>query len=83
MSGDLTRLSYAFAKAQGVVLWDGDGGRVVCRHRPDAAVEALLEAQRVHGAALAFEETTPSGFEEALGRAYRDSATEAAASAAD
>ncbi|HVG49917.1 MAG TPA: ATPase, T2SS/T4P/T4SS family, partial [Rubellimicrobium sp.] len=47
------------------------------------AVEALLETQRVHGAALAFEETTPSGFEEALGRAYRDSATEAAASAAD
>lgn len=83
MSGDQVRLSYAFAKAQGVVLWAGEDERVLCRHRPDAAVEALLEAQRVHGAALAFEETSPSGFEDALNRAYRDSASAAAASAAD
>jgi general secretion pathway protein E len=77
------RLAYGFAKAQGVILSSTEGERAVCWHRPDATVEALIEAQRVYGAPLAFEETTPAGFEEALGRVYRDSSSEAAQVAAD
>jgi general secretion pathway protein E len=84
MTGEAgARLTYAFAKAQGVVLWAEGDGRPVCRHRPDASLEALIEAQRVHGGPLAFEETTVQGFEDLLGRAYRDSASEAAQVAAD
>ena len=84
MNADVApRLAYGFAKAQGVVLWSNDAGRAVCRYRPDAPLEALIEAQRVHGAPLSFEETTPAGFEDILGRVYRDSASEAAQVAAD
>jgi len=82
-TGQAARLAYGFAKAQGVILWADEGGRVVCRHRADAGLDALLEAQRVHGAAIAFEEATPAAFEEALGRVYRDSSSEAAQVAAD
>ena len=79
MSGDVgPRLTYAFAKAQGVVLWT-DGGEVACRHLADASLAALVEAQRVNGGLLAFEEVSPDAFEEALGRVYRDSSSEAAA----
>ena len=76
------RLTYAFAKARGVVLWDGEG-RAVCRHRPDATLEALIEAQRVQGSPVAFEAVSAQEFEAALGRIYRDSASEAAQVAAD
>ncbi|APE42008.1 type II secretion system protein GspE [Sulfitobacter alexandrii] len=78
----LPRLAYGFAQSQGVVLASGPDGPV-CRHRADAPIEALIEAQRIMGSHLSFEEVSASDFESALGGIYRDSATEAAQVAAD
>lgn len=85
------RLDYSFAKAHGVIVQacdaraedqagEGTDGALppVCRHLPDATLPALLEAQRVAGAALRFEEIDAAGFDAALSAAYRDSASEAA-----
>ena len=78
------RLAYGFASQHGAVLAAGPDGPVI-RHRGDAPLEALLEAQRAAGGLAAFEALDPAGFEEALGAIYRDSASEAAevAAAAD
>lgn len=78
----LPRLSYGFAQSQGVILTaEADGPR--CQYRHDAPFEALIEAQRVYGAALKYEEISAAEFETALGTIYRDSASEAAQVAAD
>ena len=75
-----THLSYSFAKSQGVLLQDAPDGAAapVCRHLPDAALAALVEAQRVAGRLVKFEQVDPSAFDAALSKAYRDSASEAA-----
>ena len=78
----LPRLSYGFAKANGVVLLTADGD-VLCHHRAEAKLEALLEAQRVAGRCIDFAVIPAAEFEAALGRIYRDSAQEAAQVAAD
>lgn len=78
----MPRLAYGFAQSQGVVLTTGADGPV-CRHRSDAPLDALLEAQRVMAGHLSFDEINASEFEAALGAIYRDSATEAAQVAAD
>lgn len=83
IAAPLPRLGYGFAKASGVILMPGAEGRTLCRHLPGAEIEALIEAQRVAGALVSFEEIGPEAFEEALGRIYRDSASEAAQVAAD
>ncbi|MGR3502565.1 GspE/PulE family protein [Pseudaestuariivita sp.] len=78
MSG-VARLSYGFAKAHGVLLaQDEADAAAVCRHLPDAPVEAMIEAQRIAGALIAFEPVDAATFDAALSAAYRDSATEAA-----
>ncbi|MFT6531924.1 MAG: general secretion pathway protein E [Limimaricola cinnabarinus] len=79
----LPRLSYGFANAGGVILMRDAEGRPVCRHRPEANLEAMIEAQRVAGRLVAFEEIDAKAFEEELGRIYRDSSSEAAQVAAD
>jgi general secretion pathway protein E len=80
-----TRLSYGFAQSQGVILLPASEGRAEprCQYRHDASFEALIEAQRVSGAAVTFEEISAAEFEAALGTIYRDSASEAAQVAAD
>ena len=78
-----TRLTYAFAQSNGVVLTTGPDGMVLCQHRADTSLEALIEAQRVSGALLRFEEIAAPAFEAALARIYRDSASAAAQVAAD
>ena len=79
------RLTYGFAQTQGLVLRAGQSGGWVCQHRPDTTAQALLEAQRVAGQLLRFEEISATAFEAALGTEYRDSASAAAqvAAAAD
>ena len=77
------RLPYGFAKAHGVVLARGADDAPVCRHRADAAIEALVEAQRAAGTLVAFEALDAAAFEAALGALYRDSASEAAQAADD
>jgi len=80
-----TRLSYGFAQSQGVILLPASEDRAEprCQYRHDASFEALIEAQRVSGTAVTFEEISPADFEAALGTIYRDSASEAAQVAAD
>ena len=80
-----TRLSYGFAQSQGVILLpvSEDRAEPHCQYRHDASFEALIEAQRVSGAAVTFEEISAGEFEAALGTIYRDSASEAAQVAAD
>ena len=77
------RLVYSFAQANGVVLTQGPDGSVLCQYRADCPVEALLEAQRVRGVLLRFEQITDPAFETVLGAIYRDSASAAAQVAAD
>ncbi|SDX43177.1 type II secretion system protein E (GspE) [Sulfitobacter pontiacus] len=80
-----TRLSYGFAQSQGVILLPAseESAEPRCQYRHDASFEALIEAQRVSGAAVTFEEISAADFEAALGMTYRDSASEAAQVAAD
>ncbi len=81
----IPRLSYGFAKSQGVLLTSvaGDPDATVCHFKPGADVVSLIEAQRVAGRMIAFVEITPEVYEADLGRIYRDSASEAAEAAAD
>ena len=80
-----TRLSYGFAQSQGVILLPAseESAEPRCQYRHDASFEALIEAQRVSGTAVTFEEISAADFEAALGTIYRDSASEAAQVAAD
>lgn len=82
MSDIQTRLLYSFAQSQGVVLLQSETG-LACHYRSDAGLDALLEAQRVAGRAVPFEQISAAAFEAALNLTYRDSATEAAQVAAD
>ncbi|MCE0507397.1 GspE/PulE family protein, partial [Roseivivax sp. GX 12232] len=78
-------LSYAFAKAHGAVLDPDDAApeaAPLCRHLPTATPAALIEAQRVAGRLIGFEEVDGATFEETLARVYRNSASEAAEIAA-
>ena len=75
------RLPYAFARRHGVVLLPATGGPE-CVHRPGLALPTMLEVQRVAGKTLSFREVTQTEFEALIGRAYRDSASDAAESAA-
>ena len=79
----MTLLSYNFAQSQGLVLLADPDGTALCHYRPDCPVEAMIEAQRVAGQLLRFEEVTVAAFEAALGTIYRDSASAAAQVAAD
>ncbi|TYB83776.1 GspE/PulE family protein [Oceaniovalibus sp. ACAM 378] len=77
------RLSYGFAKANGVILMPAAGsGELCCHFLPTASVEVLIEAQRRVGRPIGFAPITPADHEAALGRVYRDSASEAAEAAA-
>ena len=78
----LPRLAYGFAQSHGVIVTPGAEGPL-CQYRSDAPLEALIEAQRVCGTTLTFEEVGTTEFEAALGTLYRDSASEAAQVAAD
>lgn len=77
------RLTYGFAKANGVLLMGDGSDGIICLHKADARVDALTEAQRVASQPLTFERTAPEAFETALANLYRDSATEAADAAAE
>ena len=76
------RLAYGFAQTNGVVVLQ-HAGITCCHYRADAPVDALIEAQRVHGRPLPFEQVSAAEFEATLGTLYRDSASEAAQVAAD
>ncbi|MEO0914410.1 MAG: ATPase, T2SS/T4P/T4SS family, partial [Pseudomonadota bacterium] len=78
----MKRLTYAFARANGLALLPGQGGAVRCAHLRSAPIEALLEAQRVAGRLLAFDRVSERVLEDILEAGYRDSATEAAGAAA-
>ena len=75
-------LGYGFARTHGVLLETEDGSPV-CLHRPEAALPALLEAQRIAGRLLRFRELDAGAFDRALQAFYRNSATEAAQMASD
>ena len=61
------RISYAFAKAQGVLALGDEGGAIVVLTRPDATVEGLAELKRVLQRPLA----TRAGRRRALRRRAR------------
>lgn len=69
------RLPYGFARRQGVLLRQDDDG-VACFYRGDADLEALLEMQRLHGAALRFERIDDAAFESVVAAEYRDGAAQ-------
>ena len=76
------RLPYNFAKRNGILIADGPNGGVEAHHVKRAPLAALVEAQRVSGPGLRFHEVSDERFAEALGRTYRDSASDAAEEAA-
>lgn len=67
-------LSYAFARAQGVLLMlDDTDENMVLLHRPGVTLEALLEARRALGHPVEKREITPSEFENHAARLYASS----------
>ncbi|WNO55127.1 type II secretion system ATPase GspE [Stakelama saccharophila] len=70
------RLPYGFARRNGVVLRDGEGG-VECVHRADAPLDALLEVQRLAPEAR-YVPVDDGTFDRALGTAFADRAGMAA-----
>ena len=64
-----TRLSYAFAKEQGVALIAGEAGSYIAM-RSGAGPLALLEARRVAGCSLPVEAVDPARFERLLSETY-------------
>ena len=78
-----TRLSYGFAKTNGVILIpDAKTGETLCHFRKEASVDVLMEAQRRAGRAVRFVPISVEDYETVLGQIYRDSASEAAEAAA-
>lgn len=75
MSADVT-LPYGYARRAGVVLRAGGEG-LECVHRPDAALDALLEVQRIAPAAR-FVAVEDAAFDQALAASYSGSAGAAA-----
>jgi general secretion pathway protein E len=70
-------LTYSFAQSMGVLLSTGDDG-ILCQHRTETPVSALLEAQRISGRTnLQFSEISATAFEAAISAAYQDSAAAA------
>lgn len=70
-------LPYGFARRMGVLLRPGAAGPE-CLHRPDVALDALLEVQRIAPAAT-FVAAAPEAFDAALGATYGSAASTAAA----
>ncbi len=66
----LPRLNYNFARTQGVLIVADEAGKPRLLHRPQAGLEALLEARRAIGHAINKQEVSPSAFEAALSKAY-------------
>ncbi len=64
------RISYAFAKAQGVLALGDEGGAVVVLTRPDATIEGLAELKRVLQRPLATRAVDGERFAAELARAY-------------
>ena len=75
------RFPYSFAKANGVLLAEGETGTAL-HHRADAKLWALVEAQRIAGPGTAVRPTNDDTFADMLARTYRDTASEAAEHAA-
>lgn len=69
-------LPYGYARRAGVVLRPGAGG-LECVHRPDAALDALLEVQRIAPSAR-FVAVEDAAFDQALAASYSGSAGAAA-----
>ena len=70
-SGPYTqRISYAFAKAQGVLALGDEGDAVVVLTRPDATIEGLAELKRVLQRPLETRAVDAERFAAELARAY-------------
>lgn len=76
MSAVIETLPYSYARRAGVVLRAGTGG-LECVHRPDAALDALLEVQRIAPSAR-FVAVDGAVFDQALAASYSGSAGAAA-----
>lgn len=76
VEGEPVTLPYGYARRAGVVLRTGAGG-LECVHRPDAALDALLEVQRIAPAAR-FVAVEDAAFDSALAASYSGSAGAAA-----
>ena len=75
---DTFALPYGFARQHGVVVRLSETGELECLHRPLAAMEALLEVQRLVGGGVSFRMIADEAFETALREHYRDNASQAA-----
>lgn len=73
---DVPTLPYSYARNHGVVLRIGTGG-IECVHRADAALDALLEVQRV-APGVGFVAVAAAEFDQALAANYSGSAGAAA-----
>ncbi|MBA4761399.1 type II secretion system ATPase GspE [Sphingomonas sp.] len=73
---DLPSLPYSYARNHGVVLRVGAGG-VECLHRTNAALDALLEVQRI-APGVRFVAAADAAFDQALAASYSGSAGAAA-----
>jgi general secretion pathway protein E len=64
------QISYAFAKAQGVLALGDEGGAIVVLTRPDATIEGIAELKRVLQRPLATRAVDAERFAAELARAY-------------
>jgi len=72
-----TRLSYGYARRNGVMIETRPDGPV-CLHRRTAALEALLEVRRLHDGAIPFETVEDAVFDNLLREQTGDAADAAA-----
>lgn len=74
-------LPYGFARRHGIAL-RRLGGRTVCSCRADAALQPMLEVQRLAGPDLVLETLDAAAFDATLAQIYRDTASDASEAAA-
>lgn len=78
----MSRLPYSYARRHGVVMKSSLSGAMECLHKPGLDLATMLEVQRIAGDTIVWQQVEDAVFETQLGQVYRDSASEAAESAA-
>ncbi|MEF8834374.1 MAG: type II secretion system protein GspE, partial [Halofilum sp. (in: g-proteobacteria)] len=73
-AGPSPRVSYSFARRNGVLLEERADGQAIAILRPDASPDAVLELRRATGAPIAVEHVSADDFGHRLTRHYEDGA---------
>jgi general secretion pathway protein E len=73
-SGSPLRVSYSFARRNGVLLEERTDGQAIAVLRPDASPDAVLELRRAVGTAVALEQVSAEDFARRLTQRYEHGA---------